>query len=123
MIAHADKTNNAFIVRRQLVVPGIQSDVGVQTITKLLAELTGMQQVDTDIKKKRLSVSYDSSQLSFADIEDALVTVGFPPTYNWWTRIKAAGYRYQDENDRITASSKGGACCSNPADIYAKRHK
>ncbi len=123
MIEKLDKNENAFLVRRRLVIPAIQSDTAVQAIYSLLGDLPGMQRVGIELKKKRLSVSYDTSQLGFADIEAALVSASFPPVNNWWARFKSAWYCYQDENDRITATSKGGACCSNPGDIYAKRHK
>lgn len=117
------QTKNAITVRRTVKVPMMQCEHCVQTIRECLAGLAGMQQVDINLAHKQIRLIYNAAQLGFADIEAALVTAGYPPAHNRWSCIKSAIYSYLDENARVNATSKGGACCSNPSDIYAKRHK
>jgi copper chaperone CopZ len=120
---YQEKPNSAFVVHRSLPVPGVHDQGNVQTIHDCLGGLDGVQEVDVDSARKRVRVVYDAAQVGFEAIEKVLIDAGYPLADNWWVRFKSGWYRYLDENARANAQSKGGACCSNPSDIYAKRHK
>jgi len=115
------KPNDAFVVHRSLRVQN--ADNNAQKIENCLISLKGIRMVDVDLKKGRLAITYDASQTSFGIIEKALNDVDCPPKKNGWSRLKSSWYRYLDENAQANAKSKGGACCSNPSDIYANRRK
>jgi len=110
-----------FSVHRSLVLPGMADD-DVRNIQTCLNELPGMQQVVFDVGRRKIVLTYDASRLGFWSIEQALTDAGWPPAVGRWARMRHACYRYLDENARTNAEAKG-ACCSNPSDIYAKRHK
>ncbi len=111
-----------FSVHRSLALPDMSTD-NRQKIEACLSGLPGMQQVEMDLERRKVSLTYDAAKLSFWSIELALTEAGWPPANGRWTRMRYAWYRYLDENARANAETKGGACCSNPSDIYAKRHK
>ncbi len=110
-----------FSVHRSLVLPGM-SDSNVQQIQACLTELPGMQQVVIDVGRRKIALTYDASRLGFWSIEQALAEAGWQSADDRWSRLRYAWYRYLDENARANAEAKG-ACCSNPSDIYARRHK
>ncbi len=114
-------SNYAFVVHRSLQVQGMDSNE--QKIWDCLAELEGMQAIDVDLEHARLKVAYDASKVNFGMIEKTLNKAGYPPRDSWWSRVKSSWYRYFDENAQTNAKSKGGACCSNPSNIYANRKK
>lgn len=120
---HQEKPNSAFVVHRSLPVPGVHDQSSTQVIHDCLGELEGVQEVDIDLARKKVRVVYDAGQIGFEAIEKVLIDAGYPLADNGWVRFKTGWYRYVDENARANAQSKGGACCSNPSDIYAKRHK
>jgi len=110
-----------FSVHRSLVLPDMGDD-DVEKIQACLKALPGMQQVVFDPGRRKLALTYDASRLGFWSIEQALTEAGWPPSRDRWARMRYAWYRYLDENARANAEARG-ACCSNPSDIYAKRHK
>jgi len=110
-----------FSVHRSLVLPGMADD-DVPRIQACLNELPGMQQVVFDVGRRKIALTYDASRLGFWSIEQALTDAGWLLADDRWSRLRYAWYRYLDENARANAEAKG-ACCSNPSDIYAKRHK
>lgn len=110
-----------FLLHRSLVLPGMAAD-DVDTIQACLKALPGMQQVVFDIGRQKVLLTYDASLLGFWTIEQVLTEAGWPPLKSRWARMRYAWYRYLDENARANAEARG-ACCSNPSDVYAKRHK
>jgi hypothetical protein len=119
----SDKPDDAFVVHRSLRVKAAHDDNSMQMICDRLAPLEGMQKTEIDSGREKISITYNAAQLGFAEIEKTLVDAGYPSAVGWWSRFKAGWYRYLDENAQTNAKSKGGACCSNPSDIYAKRRK
>ncbi len=113
---------SGFLVHRSLVLPSMSAD-NVSPIQTCLNALVGMQQVVFDVGRRRVLLNYDAAHLGFRRIEQALTDAGWPLATGRWPRMRYAWYRYLDENAHTNAEGKGGACCSNPSDIYAKRHK
>jgi len=116
-------SNDAFVVQRSLRVSSVHPQNDVKALHHSLATKKGVKTVDIDTNRTRLRITYDAAQIGFDVIEKILANAGYPPDVSWWSRIKSGWYRYLDENARINAKSKGGACCSNPSDIYANRRK
>jgi hypothetical protein len=119
----AVQPDDAFVVHRSLRMKGAQDDNSMQVICDRLGSLEGMQKLEVGPGRGKITITYNAAQLGFADIEKNLVDIGYPSALGWWSRFKASWYRYLDENAQANAKSKGGACCSNPSDIYAKRRK
>lgn len=121
-----DKTvnfNDAFLVRRTVRLRGLTSGDRVEAARNALSCLVGMKEVAVDSGHQHVVVRYDSSRLSFGEIEQTLVEAGCPPAPGSWMRLKAALYRYMDANAHENAGHKPAACCSNPSEIYARRHR
>ena len=117
------KPNDAFVVHRKISIPAIKGKDCILIIRELFSGINGIQKFRINVDKKNIHMTYDASQIGFGDIERLLREYGYPVSGSWWSRHKSGWYRYLDENARANAQSKGGACCSNPSDIYAKRHK
>ena len=111
-----------FHVSRSLQLPGIAAEMLADVLPYLQA-LPGMDGVAMDPSRHRLLLHYDASQLGFAQIEQALREAGWPLPDGRWARMRHAWYRYLDENAQANAAAKGGACCSNPSDVYARRQR
>lgn len=118
----AGKLNDAFVVHRCLKIPSMRDKNSRQIIQACLAELKGVLATDVN-NRMRLTITYDATQVDFGRIEKVLRDVGYPTGNDWWSRFKSGWYRYLDENAQSNATSKGGACCSNPGDVYANRRK
>lgn len=112
-----------FAVHRTIVVRGLNSEHDSRMIRQYLERLKGMSRVVCNVERQRLTLVYDAAQLNFRTIEDALVASHHPVSETRWARLKAGLYRYLDENAKANMASKGGACCSNPSEIYARRQK
>lgn len=115
--------NEAFAAHRKLSIPTIQGIDCIGIIHETLDGIDGIQQVIIDVYHKQIWITYDAAQIGFGEIERLLSECRYPVSNSWWSRYKSAWYRYLDENARENAQSKAGPCCSNPSDIYAKRHK
>ncbi len=74
-------------------------------------------------RRGRLRVRYDASCVGFWDVERMLDEAGVALSRGVGWRLKSAWYRFLDQNARANAVSKGGACCSNPVDVFAKRRR
>lgn len=121
--AGLDEVSDAFMVHRSLRMQGVHHQNDAQILQQCLVKQKGVKNVDIDVKRARLKITYDASQVGFGAIERALADTGYPPETNWWSRLKSGWYRYLDENAQANAKTKGGACCGNPSDIYANRRK
>ncbi len=110
-----------FSVHRTLVL-SVMDEESVPKIRGCLEELPGMEQLVFDDGRRRLELTYDASLLGLPVIEQALADAGCSAADGRWSRMRRAWYRYLDENARANAMAKG-ACCSNPEEVYAKRHK
>lgn len=117
-----DTTNAADLVRRTVRVPGLSNaDIGRQ-IEDGLRGLPGMSDVRAHVQRKRVCVTYDPAQLEFAQAEQALKGLGFPPAGGQWARLKAAWYRWVDDTARANAKVPPAACCNNPPNVSKQRH-
>lgn len=119
----AYKPNEAFVVHRKLSIPEIQGKDCARNIRESFFGVDGVQEITLDADHKTIQITYDASQIGFGDIEYLLSDCGYPVSDSRWSRYKSGWYRFLDENAQSNAQSKGGSCCSNPSDIYAKRHK
>ncbi len=62
----------------------------------------------------RLRLRYDAARIAYGEIERALDAAGLRRRATLWWRVRAAWYRYLDENIKANAGTRGGACCSRP---------
>ena len=115
--------DKAFIVHRKISIPTIQENDSRTSIGILLSEIKAIHNYDFNENRKTVQITYDNSLIGFGDIERSLTECGHPISNSWWSKYKSGWYRYLDENAKANAKIKGSACCSNPSDIYAKRHK
>jgi len=98
--------------RRWIKIPALIHDADGAVIERALGEIAGVHRIGINLSKKRLIVEYDASKLSYQAIADVLEKTGFPPSNNWWSRIKAGWYEYADSNSRENAKVPPSACCN-----------
>ena len=110
-------------VTRRIPVPGLKDDHQVQPLMDRLRSLDGVVEVIASVRQQKLRLTYEANRIGFGEITSALNSQGLALPQHWWMRLKAAWYRFTDENARANATAKGGACCSQPTDVYAKHHK
>ena len=114
------KVDTAYVASRTFSVPNIHSEHCEKILHEYLDDMTGMLDIEVDSSRMILRVVYDSSQVGFDQIEKMLAAVGYPISDAYWSRMKAAMYRFKDENARSNAHSTTGACCNRPNGIYTK---
>ncbi len=62
-----------------LTAPKIKCDGCAQSITKALAPLPGVENVQVDIERKKVTVTYEPGVISVGEIKTKLGEAGFPP--------------------------------------------
>lgn len=78
-----------------------------------LARLDGVLHVELR-GDARLRLRYDVARIAHGEIERVLDGAGLCRRATLWWRVRAAWYRYLDENIKANAGARGGACCSRP---------
>lgn len=68
----------AALARTRLLVPDMSCDHCVRTITNALSPLPGVASVSVDLPSKHVEVTYDPSQISTAEIAEALAAEDYP---------------------------------------------
>jgi len=85
----------------------------------LLRDLEGVE--DATVAGKRVRVTYDLTRQDYPGMLAQLRGSGLLGAPGMLTRLRAAWYGYLDHNTRDSLQSKGGACCSDPREVYARR--
>jgi copper chaperone len=116
-------TNTAFITHRTLLVPGMTCENCERTLIDTLGALEGVQEVTTNLQRKKVKITYDASIVGFDTLAQAFANKGYPLEDNLWARFRYALYRFTDGNAYDNAKTPASPCCSNPKGIYAKKHK
>lgn len=62
-----------------LTAPKIHCDGCAQTIRDALTLLQGVQGIEVDVNRKKVTVTYDPARLPLAEIRTAMARAGFPP--------------------------------------------
>lgn len=88
-----------------------------------LETLAGMAEVHVSPDGARLKLRYDVTRTGLDEVLELLAQTGHRPAKRGWQRLRHGIYRYTEQTARENLRAGGGACCSNPADIYARRHK
>ncbi|WP_280549196.1 MULTISPECIES: cation transporter [unclassified Halomonas] len=73
-------------------------------------EVYGVDRVDYDTDKRRLSLAYDASRLCIDHIEAILDRHAIEISNDWWTRFKEDHYRFVDQNIKDNASKEPWSC-------------
>ena len=85
----------------------------------LLRELEGVHAAS--LEGARLRVTYDLTRQDFPGLLAQLRGAGLLGSPGALGRLRAAWYGYLDRNTRDSVQSKGGACCSDPREVYLRR--
>ncbi len=62
-----------------LTAPKIKCEGCAQAITQALAPAPGIENVQVDIERKKVTVTYEPDTISLAQITAKLLEAGFPP--------------------------------------------
>jgi hypothetical protein len=108
--------NRAFVVRRR--VPLAQAVAGDDGVLRRLCAEPGVLAAEADRGDIRLI--YDASRVGFERLQAVLREEGYALAPGWRHRLRAAWYRYLDDNTRSNAAAPA-SCCSNPTEVYVKR--
>jgi hypothetical protein len=84
--------------------------VSLETLSEIENELPVQFLYESD--KKRLTITYDESKVSFSQLITSLEEHNSQPLKNWWFRIKAAFYDFEDENVAEQSHAKPKGCCN-----------
>ena len=61
-----------------LTAPKIKCEGCAQTITQALAQVPGVDEVQVDIERKKVTVTYEPAVISVGEIKTKLAEVGLP---------------------------------------------
>lgn len=93
------------------------------SIANALRGREGIRLVEVDQAHSRVRVGYDVLEVTFAELESRFAAGGCPPARGWPARLHRALCRYLDENARANARHRPAPCCSNPSELYTRKHK
>jgi hypothetical protein len=115
------KMRGAWDTRHWITVPGLSHEADGLQLEHSLAQLDGMQRVQTIPGKRRIRVTYDQTRVDFQQILERMESIGFPASDSWWSLRKAEWFQYLDRNARENANAPEPPCCSNPKGITKDR--
>lgn len=101
-------------MRRAIKLPALSHPADAMAVEKALQQIPGIIRLQTDVKKRRLKVLYDVTNIDLTTIVDLLEDVGFPPEDNWWWRLKQSWYAYLDDNAKTNTKAPAPPCCNKP---------
>lgn len=122
-VKNQQSATNAFIMSRNLSVPGMKCKDCEHAILNTLCELEGVLEVTPNLQLKRVKITYDAATIGFDEIAQTFIDMGYPLENTLWTRIRYGVYRFVDDNAFANARVPSSPCCSNPKSICAKRQK
>ena len=113
------------LVRRTLKIPDLSDKEAVQRVVETLGALEAVELVDINVVRGQLQVTYDAQKMEFPALAETLKQAGYPLAKGLWQWVKGGWYAYIDATAKANARAHcaGGACCSNPSEIYARRHR
>lgn len=117
------KIDKAYVEDHTVSVTNIRSKQDERVIHEYFDDMPGMLDIEVDHERMTVRVVYDSSQAGFDQIERVMATAGYPISDTYWSRMKAAMYRFKDENSKNNANSTASSCCSHPRGIYTESNK
>jgi len=124
MNEQASSSVGDFRVTRTLRTAETFDEDQARRLEDALRAIDGVHVVAPEGSRRRLRVAYDTSRVGFGTLSRALTEAGQPPPSSTLVRLRAVWFDYLDTNARANAHAGGGACCSNPSNIYASRkHK
>ena len=106
------KHTGAWEVRRRIKIPALVHDADAMAVERAVKALSGVRQVVTNVDKHRVVVRYDASRLAYHAIVDVMENTGFPPSGNWWNRLKSIWFQFTDTNASENAKAPPAACCN-----------
>ncbi|HKJ88169.1 MAG TPA: hypothetical protein VKA48_06645 [Gammaproteobacteria bacterium] len=93
------------------------------SITEALGQAQGVGRVEVDEARARVTVDYDVLETGLGEVERRFAGTDCPLAAGWTARLRRALYRYLDENARANARHRPAPCCSNPSELYTRKHK
>ena len=109
--------HGAWEVKRHFTLPAMTDGRDAQLVTNRIGQLPGVRGACADIGRHRVTVVYDTTQLYYRQVLDALAATGFPVPETWWSRLKTGWLQNLDETGRGNANAPAAPCCSNPKGI------
>lgn len=98
-------------MRRSFVLPSLTPD-NADKLEHAVGELPGVCKYAVDADKQRVVILYDASKTDYETVSGALVSSGFVPQDNWWSRLKGGWFQFTDTNARDNAKAPPPACCN-----------
>ena len=108
------KPEGTWEVRRSIAVPTLDKFGDAEKLESVLAELGGICKVVADAERHRVELRYDASCTDYQAVAAALKRAGFPPSDDWWSRLKGNWFQFTDTNAHDNASAPPPSCCNKP---------
>jgi copper chaperone CopZ len=108
------KPEGAWEVRRSIAVPSLTEAGDAARVESQLGELGGVCAVAADATRHRIKLRYDASRTDYQAVAAALKRAGFPPSDDWWSRLKGNWFQFTDTNAHDNASEPPPSCCNKP---------
>ncbi|WP_051301719.1 heavy-metal-associated domain-containing protein [Sedimenticola selenatireducens] len=108
------KFEGAWDVNRRINIPALVHAADGMAIERVVNALSGVHEVTINVEKHLVVVHYDASKSDYQEILELLENTGFPPSDNWWSRVKCNWYQFSDTNAKDNAKAPPPACCNKP---------
>lgn len=101
-------------VKRRMTLPEMTRDEDAAAAIHCLEVLPGVRGVRADLRRRRLTVTYDLLQVDYRRLLETLTQAGYATPDTRWSRFKASWLQGLDETGRQNASVPPSPCCSQP---------
>jgi len=105
---------NPWELVRRLALPGLKGAADAEQVRKLLQQVPGVQAVECDLKRHRVTVRYDVNQTDHDTLTGMLTEAGYPPASGLLSCLRGSLYQYADTNARDNAKAPPPPCCNKP---------
>lgn len=103
------------LVHRHLSTSILNDPAACNEAVRILSALSQTRDVQLDLPRKRIAVSYDVMQMSYAGLIRALDKEGLTKLGEW-QRLRMLWFNSQDSNLRDNVASRTSSCCNTSPD-------
>ena len=106
---------------RTIAVDNISCAGCEKTISDLLADMDGIQEVRVDSQSGKVSVVYDLLKTDLEKIERKIGEAGYLIHENLFNRLKDTYIHFAETNERDNLTAPPMPCCSHADDVIGKK--
>ena len=101
-------------VTRSINLEGMVDEYCENKIHEHLAHLNGVLKAEVSSTRGKLRVEYDLYEIQLAVLEEAMATLGYPFSTDWFSSLKHGWLKFSEENEISNLKHKPHCCNKAP---------